>query len=195
MRTRNERAAACGLAALLIAISTLVPGGRGADTGHAEAAAPEIQLHPVVSSLTNPLFVTSAGDGSDRLFIVEQAGLIKVLQPGATTPTVFLDLRGKVMTGDQQGLLALAFHPQYSSNRRFFVDYTRASDSATVIAEYRVSAGDANVAEPAESILLVIPEPLPNVAGGTLAFGPDGFLYIGVGMAELTTTPGTPPRI
>jgi hypothetical protein len=133
--------------------------------------------------------VTGVGDGSDRLFIVEQAGLIKVLQPGATTPTVFLDLRAKVMTGDQQGLLALAFHPQYSSNRRFFVDYTRASDSATVIAEYRVSAGDANVAEPAESILLVIPEPLPNVAGGTLAFGPDGFLYIGVGIAGVDDDP------
>ena len=179
----------------MIAISTLVPGGHGADTGHAEAAAPEIQLHPVVSSLTNPLLVTSAGDGSDRLFIVEQAGLIKVLQPGATTPTVFLDLRGKVMTGDQQGLLALAFHPQYSSNRRFFIDYTRASDSATVIAEYRVSAADANVAEPAESILLVIPEPCPTSPVARSHSGPTAFSTSGSASPELTTTPGTPPRI
>jgi glucose/arabinose dehydrogenase len=189
MLTRSERTVANGVAALLIATLTLVPEGREAETGHAEAAAPEIQLHPVVSSLTSPLLVTSAGDGSDRLFIVEQAGLIKVLEPGATTPAVFLDLSAKVMTGDQQGLLALAFHPQYSSNRRFFVDYTRASDSATVVAEYRVSATDANVADPAETILLVIPEPLPNVTGGTLAFGPDGFLYIGVGIAGVDNDP------
>src|SRR2546430_652765 len=94
------------------------------------------QLQPVVSGLSNPVFVTNAKDGSNRLFILEQGGIIKVLQPGSTTPTVFLDITTKVLSGGEQGLLGLAFHPQYQTNRRFFVNYTRQTDGATVIAEY-----------------------------------------------------------
>ena len=74
--------------------------------------------------------MTNAGDGSDRLFVVEQGGVIKVLQPGSTSPTVFLDITTKVLSGGEQGLLGLAFHPQFASNRRFFVDYTRAARTA-----------------------------------------------------------------
>src|SRR5262249_36301403 len=86
-----------------------------------------IQLTPVVSSgLSGPLFVVHAGDGSNRLFIEERPGTIRVLQPGASTPTLFLDIQSKVLSmGQEQGLLGLAFHPQYASNRRFFVYYTR----------------------------------------------------------------------
>ena len=177
-----------GRTAFLVGILALLSGGM-LDAGRAQAAVPQIQLQPVASGLTNPTLVTSARDGSNRLFILEQGGLIKVLQPGASTPTVFLDLRAKVMTGPQQGLAGLAFHPQYAVNRRFFVDYTRRVDAATVIAEYQASAGDANVADAAESVLLVIPEPLPNLTAGTLAFGPDGFLYIGVGNAGVSNDP------
>src|SRR5262245_47196880 len=94
-----------------------------------------IQLQPVVSGLSSPVFVCNAHDGSNRLFIVEQPGVIKVLQPGSSTPTVFLDISSAVLSGGEQGLLGLAFHPQYSTNLRFFVNYTRKPDGATVIAE------------------------------------------------------------
>jgi hypothetical protein len=141
-----------------------------------------IQLAPVVSSgLSSPLFVGNAGDGSNRLFIVEQGGFIKVLQPGASVPTVFLDIHTKTNGGGERGLLGLAFHPQYGNNGRFFVFYTLASNGSLVIAEYRVSA-NRDVANTAETVLLTIPHPTnANHNGGMLAFGPDGYLYIGVG--------------
>src|SRR5262245_5100700 len=94
----------------------------------ASLPAAAVELAPVLTGLASPLFVGNAGDGSDRLFIVERSGLIKVLPPGATSPTVFLDVAAKIVSGGEQGLLGLAFHPQFSSNRRFFVDYTRRGD-------------------------------------------------------------------
>src|SRR5947209_4262784 len=81
---------------------------------------------PVISSgLNSPLFVANAGDRSKRLFIVEQGGIIRVLQSGATVPTVFLDIHSKTVAGGERGLLGLAFHPQYAANGRFFVYYTQ----------------------------------------------------------------------
>ena len=140
-----------------------------------------IQLTPVVSGLSSPVFVANAGDGTNRLFIVEQAGVVRVLQPGASTPTTFLDIQAKVVAGGEQGLLGLAFHPEYSANGRFFVYYTRIGDGTLVIAEYRVS-DDPNVAGTGEIVLLTIPHPTNrNHNGGMLAFGPDRHLYIGVG--------------
>jgi hypothetical protein len=140
-----------------------------------------IQLTTVLTGLSSPLFVGHAGDGSDRLFVVERGGLIKVLQPGASSPTVFLDIRAKVLAGGEQGLLGLAFHPDHESNGRFFVFYTRPGDQALVIAEYGLTTNP-NVADPDETIILVIPHPTnANHNGGMLEFGPDGFLYIGVG--------------
>ena len=144
----------------------------------AEAA---IELVSVLEGLTNPLYVTNARDGSNRLFIVEQDGRIQVLQPGAAAPTVFLDIRSKVLSGGERGLLGLAFHPQLTSNRRFFVNYTRLPDGATVVAEYRVSVSNQNVAEANESLLLSIQQPFASHNGGMIEFGPDGFLYIGRG--------------
>ena len=141
-----------------------------------------IQLDPVVTTgLSSPLFIGHAGDGSNRLFILEQGGVVKVLQPDSSTPTVFLDIRTKVVAGGERGLLGLAFHPQYAANGRFFVYYTRSGDGALVIAEYKVSANP-DVAVATESVLLTIPHPTnTNHNGGMLAFGPDGYLYIGVG--------------
>ena len=142
-----------------------------------------IQLVPVVSTgIPNAVFVGHAGDGSNRLFIVDQSGLIRVLQPGGSTATVFLDIHTKVAFGGEQGLLGLAFHPLYSSNGRFFVFYTRVGDGTLVIAEYKVSAGNRDVANPTEKVILTIPHPTnQNHNGGMLAFGPDGYLYVGVG--------------
>src|SRR5207247_5753279 len=101
--------------------------------------APSIQLEPVLTSnLSSPLYVTHAHDGSNRLFIVEQPGRIKVLQPGATSATTFLDITSVVLSGGERGLLGLAFHSQFPTNGRFFVDYTRRQDGATVVAEYSI---------------------------------------------------------
>ena len=146
------------------------------------AALSQIQLVPVVSGLSSPVFVGNADDSLNRLFIVEQAGVIKVLQPGDSEPTVFLDIRTRILAGGERGLLGLAFHPQYVSNGRFFVFYTRAGDGALVIAEYAASPPSSNTASSAEEVLLTIPHPgFSNHNGGMLAFGRDGFLYIGVG--------------
>jgi glucose/arabinose dehydrogenase len=140
-----------------------------------------IQLAPVLSGLSKPLYVTHAHDGSGRLFIVEQGGLIKVLQPGASTPTVFLDISSRVLSDNgERGLLGLAFHPQYPSNPRFYVDYIRAGDGSTVVAEYQVTANP-NVAGQTELQLLVVDQPYTNHKGGMVGFGPDGYLYIGLG--------------
>ena len=162
-----------------------------APTAHAaqDPAAAAIPLVPVLSGLSNPVYVTNAHDGSNRLFVVEQPGRIKVLQPNASAPTVFLDITAKVMSGGEQGLLGLAFHPQFSTNGRFFVDYTRRPDGATVIAEYQAPAGT-DVALTAEKTLLVIPQPFANHNGGMVEFGPDGYLYIGMGDGGSANDPG-----
>jgi hypothetical protein len=171
------------IAAGLVLISSAV-------VGRAEAAGP-VHLELVLSGLSEPVYVTSARDGSNRLFVVEQGGVIKVIQPGSTTPGVFLDIHLKVATaGGEQGLLGLAFHPEFSVNRRVFVDYTRKSDGAIVIAEYRASVADANVADPAETVILVVAHPFANHNGGMVDFGPDGFLYIGMGDGGSANDPG-----
>ena len=146
------------------------------------ATAQQIQLSTVVSGLASPLFVGNADDNLNRLFIVERAGVIKVLQPGESAPTVFLDIQTKIKSGGEQGLLGLAFHPQYGTNGRFFVFYTRLGDGAIVIAEYGASPAGSDTAGTAETVILTIPHPTnTNHNGGMIAFGPDGYLYAGVG--------------
>ena len=136
------------------------------------------RLTPVVN-VASPTFVTNAGDGSNRLFVLEQAGVIRVLRPGESTTTVFLDVRSKVLSGGERGLLGLVFHPLFGVNGRFFVYYTRSGDGT--LAEYKVSSNP-TVADPTERVLLTIPHPTnANHNGGMLAFGPGGYLYIGVG--------------
>jgi len=158
-------------------------------TGSQQPQTLTIQLQPFLSGLSTPVYVTSAHDGTNRLFIVEQGGAIKVVQPGSTTPTVFLDISSKVIFGGEQGLLGLAFHPQFRINKRFFVDYARSGDGATVIAEYQAS-GDPNVASTAEKIMLTVPQPFANHNGGMIEFGPDGFLYIAKGDGGSANDPG-----
>ena len=143
-----------------------------------------IGLQTVAGGLVNPLYVTSAGDGSGRLFIVEQAGRIRILAAGAIQATPFLDMRTRVRSGGETGLLGLAFHPDYRNNGRFFVNYTRNGPTGleTVIAEFSVSGSNANLAVvQSERFLLTFSQPFTNHNGGMLAFGPDGFLYIATG--------------
>jgi glucose/arabinose dehydrogenase len=139
-----------------------------------------VELIPLVTTgLEHPLFLTHAGDGSQRLFLVEQAGRIRVVERGTLAPRPYLDISDRVQSGGEQGLLGLAFHPDYAHNGRFFVNYTRKPDGATVIAEYQRESRDAASRE--ERQLLLVSQPYPNHNGGMVAFGPDGYLYIGLG--------------
>jgi glucose/arabinose dehydrogenase len=137
------------------------------------------QWEVVASGLVNPNDIQNAGDGSGRLFIVEQAGMIRILQNGALLETPFLDIRERVGDkGNEQGLLGLALHPDFASNGFFYVNYTDV-DGNTVIARFTAS-GDA--ADPNSEVrILGVKQPFPNHNGGGLAFGPDGYLYIGLG--------------
>src|SRR5438132_9880102 len=145
----------------------------------ASAQSVRIDLEPFIASgLNQPLYLTNAHDGTNRRFVVEQPGRVSVMQPGSSLRTTFLDITGRVLSGGERGLLGLAFHPQFASNRRFFVDYTRRPDGATVIAEYRVSTSNPNVAQTSETVLLLIPQPYENHNGGMIEFGPDGYLDI-----------------
>jgi glucose/arabinose dehydrogenase len=163
--------ALCGLAAALPAGA--VPGSF-------------IAIVQVTGGLTQPLATTNAGDGSGRLFVVEQCGRIRIWKGSVLLATPFLDLgsTGANLTAcsGERGLLGLAFHPNYRTNGFFYVDYTRASDGAIVIARYHVST-DPNVADAASAlVVLTIPHPgQANHNGGQIAFGPDGYLYIGTG--------------
>lgn len=141
-----------------------------------------IALKPVVAGgLQRPTDLTHAGD--TRLFVVEQPGRIRLIENGQLLDRPFLDITGKVQNaGNEQGLLGLAFHPDYATNGQFFVDYTRQPDGATVIERYTVSRNDANLADAASAhVILTIDQPEANHNGGQLQFGPDGFLYIGMG--------------
>ena len=147
------------------------------------AASAAVVLESVLTGLSRPVFVVAAPDARNRLFIVEQGGVIKVLQAGASAPTVFLDIKGLVATaGGEQGLLGLAFHPDFAANRRFFVSFTRKGDGAVVVAEYKASATTPDVAIKNRRRIIAIPHTLAtNHNGGWIGFGPDGFLYITVG--------------
>jgi glucose/arabinose dehydrogenase len=138
----------------------------------------------VVSGLKQPEGLVNARDGSGRLFIVEQAGLVRILKDGAILPTPFLDLTQKVICCGERGLLGLVFHPKYTENGYFYVDYTENVNSQlyTVIARYSVSASDPNQADNSSEVrLLRIEQPYQNHNGGEVQFGPDGYLYIGMG--------------
>jgi glucose/arabinose dehydrogenase len=144
------------------------------------SAGPDIQLEPIISDLDSPVAITHAGDGTGRLFITLQVGKILVYNGQQLLPTPFLDIGSLISTGGELGLLGLAFHPNYSANGFLYVDYTDLNGD-TVIARYRVSA-DPNVVNTTSAvILLTIPQPFSNHNGGQLQFGPDGYLYIGMG--------------
>ena len=135
--------------------------------------------------------LVATGEGPRQLFVVEQAGVIRVVRNGAVAATPFLDLRALVASGGERGLLGLALHPSFAQNGRFFVDYTRAGDGSTVIASFTVSAGNRDVADPASRReLLTIAQPFENHNGGALRFGPDGYLYIGMGDGGSANDPG-----
>jgi glucose/arabinose dehydrogenase len=139
-----------------------------------------IQLQEVASGLDFPVFLTAPPGDNDRLFIVEKSGRIRIVKSGSLLPTPFLDLHSKLSNGGEQGLLGLAFHPEFAGNGRFVVNYTNTAGD-TRVAGFRVSA-DPDVADPAsEQLILAVDQPYSNHNGGMVAFGPDGKLYIGMG--------------
>ncbi len=142
--------------------------------------AQDIGLVQVASGIANPAVIANSGDGSGRLFIAEQAGRIRILKDGQLLDRPFLDITSRVLCCNERGLLGIAFPPGFAQSQRFYIHYTnRAGD--TVIALYRLTS-DPNVADPSsETILLTQDQPFPNHNGGQLAFGPDGYLYIGLG--------------
>ncbi len=137
---------------------------------------------PVIEGLTQPTGLAAPRDGSGRLFVLERGGRIWVLQHGRLGPEPFLDIRDRVGSrASEQGLLGLAFHPRFAQNGEFFVNYTDHQGN-TVVARYRLPTPDAEQADPAsEEVLLRVEQPYGNHNGGHLAFGPDGYLYIGLG--------------
>jgi glucose/arabinose dehydrogenase len=141
----------------------------------------QVRLEPVAAGFDQPLYVTHAGDGSGRLFVVEQPGRVRIVRDGAIDPTPFLDIASIVgSNASEQGLLSVAFHPNFEENGAFFVNYTD-KQGDTVIARYRVS-DNPDVADPASAkILLTISQPYANHNGGHILFGPDGYLYVGMG--------------
>src|SRR3954452_14549377 len=141
--------------------------------------AQDVALLPIASGLDQPVALTHAGD--TRLFITEQTGTIRIHDALGLRATPFLDIRSLVLSGGERGLLSVAFHPRYRDNGLFYVYYTNRNGDNN-LARYQVSS-DPDRADPASGVvLLTIPHPsFANHNGGQLAFGPDGFLYIGTG--------------
>jgi len=136
-------------------------------------------------SFTRPVDLQHPGDGSDRIFVVEQQGIIYTFQNDSNTSikTTFLDIRDRVDdSSNEEGLLGLAFHPDYENNGYFYVNYTATNPNRTVIARYPVSRNDPDMAEAdSELVVMEIPKPYSNHNAGQLAFGPDRYLYISAG--------------
>ena len=139
-----------------------------------------IKAEPKVTGLSSPVDITHAGDGSGRLFIILQGGRIVIFDGVQILSPPFLDIASLVSSGGERGLLGAAFHPNYVGNGFFYLSYTNTAGDS-VIARYSVSL-DPNRADPTSGvILLTIPQPFSNHNGGQLHFGPDGYLYIGIG--------------
>ncbi|GBD91086.1 quinoprotein glucose dehydrogenase B precursor [bacterium BMS3Abin04] len=131
-----------------------------------------------------PVDIQNAGDETNRIFVVEQKGVIKVFQnnPAVNSPKIFLDISNRVLSGGEQGLLGLAFHPNYKDNGFFFIDYTAANPRRTIISRFKVSNTNLDIADKnSESVLLEVAQPFSNHNGGQVSFGPDGYLYVSFG--------------
>jgi len=147
-----------------------------------QAAIPDVAVTNLASGFNQPVFLTHEPDNTDHVYIIEQPGRVQQLSFKKKSGKIFLDIRNKVSSGGEKGLLSLAFHPEYKNNGLFYVNYTRSSllRLETVIAEYK--RGSDGLADPgSERVVLTIKQPYGNHNGGQINFGPDGFLYIGMG--------------
>ena len=160
---------------------TAAPSSAASPAQPFDPASVSIQLESIVEGLDSPLGIANAGDGSGRLFVVEQGGTIRVVDGGRLADEPFLDISERISSGGEQGLLGLAFHPDYPSDPRLFVNYTDVEGN-TQVASFHVDSADPNRADPgSETRLLSIDQPYENHNGGAVEFGPDGMLYIATG--------------
>lgn len=151
------------------------------------------RLQTFTTGPSSPVLIRSANDGSGRLFVVQQSGTIRVFLPGQRTSEQFIDISTKISAGGERGLLGLTFHPNFATNGRFYVNYTASGSGTTVVAEYTTmtGTGDSNTGNPnSERILFQVPQPFSNHNGGMVEFGPDGYLYIGMGDGGSGNDPG-----
>lgn len=156
---------------LLILLATAVLAG---------AEPPRIKLEPMVRRLERPLWLTH--DGTDRLFVIEQPGRVRLIVNGQLQKTPYLDLTKGVLDGGEQGLLCMVFHPDFASNGYLYVNYTRRRPQRqTVISEFRTDPRSDHVDPSTERIITTIDQPYANHNGGQILFGPDGMLYVGMG--------------
>ncbi|HKV76242.1 MAG TPA: PQQ-dependent sugar dehydrogenase [Gemmatimonadales bacterium] len=174
-------AALCSLSAAA-ACDDSSPGGGG---GGPDTTSNALTLQPIASGLTNPTFLSSPPGDTGRLFVLEQNGYVRIIKHGVLLDTPFLDIHTLVSGGSEQGLLGFAFYPDYATSGRFIVSYTSPdgpeAGGTSILARYTVSA-NADVANAtADRILLTVDQPYDNHNGGGIIFGPDGYLYFGLG--------------
>lgn len=167
-----HRPLAAALAGLFL-VAALAP---AIEAGPQVPDPPAIVLERVATGLSNPLFVTHAGDASGRIFVVEQAGRVKLLGAGT-----WLDISGKVLCCGERGLLGLAFAPDFETSGRLYVSYSRRPDGAATLERLTVATPPLGAPATSGQVLLTIPDVYPNHNGGMLAFGPDGYLYWSTG--------------
>jgi glucose/arabinose dehydrogenase len=185
-----QRQLVCLIGLMLIHMGAPQQGRAAVEANQATARDGMVRLIPVVTKdLESPVFLTHAGDGSPRLFVLEQTGRVRIVERNLLSPSPFLDIRDRVLSGGERGLLGLAFHPDFRRNGRLYVNYTRRPDGATVVAEYRRGSSPDQALRD-ERILMVVPQPYPNHNGGMVAFGPDGYLYVGLGDGGSAGDPG-----
>jgi glucose/arabinose dehydrogenase len=146
----------------------------------ATAKAQVLGLRTVVSGLDSPLHVAAPRGATGRLYIVEQPGVIRLVVNGKLRSRPFLDIRPLVLSGGEQGLLSVAFHPNFAKNRRFYVDYTDRTGDTRVV-EYRADRTGTHALTGTRRQLFAVDQPYANHNGGQTAFGPDGLLYVGMG--------------
>lgn len=145
-----------------------------------QSSSVSLGLKAVATGLDFPIYLTTSPGDNNRLFIVEKGGRILIIKNGTLLETPFLDIHHLVSTGGEQGLLGLAFDPNYAANGRFYVSYTDTTGDSRIV-RYLVS-GNPDVAQAApDRVLLTIDQPFANHNGGGIVFGPDGYLYIGMG--------------
>lgn len=179
---------------MLLALLGILAVSCSSDDVNGTGGTPDV-TYPSFANLvfTRPIDMQYPGDGSGRLFVAVQQGVIFAVSSDGTSDTLrtFLDIRNRVRSvGNEEGLLGLAFHPQFAANGHFYVNYTASVPQRTVVSRFTVSAADPDSADvTSEFVLLEVPQPYSNHNGGCIRFGPDGYLYIGMGDGGLAGDP------
>jgi glucose/arabinose dehydrogenase len=168
------------VALIVLAVAACIVGAWGFTRADGETSTASLRLVPVTRAVDNPVHVAAPRSETGRVYIVEQIGRIRVVVNGRLRARPFLDIHPLVRAGGEQGLLSVAFHPNYRRNRRLYVDYTDVSGHTRVV-EYRSDRAGTRVLTRTRRQILFVRQPYSNHNGGQLAFGPDGYLYVGMG--------------